>query len=359
MKVLMVLHKYGVRLADPCCFPLGYMTLSAVLKQAGHDVTINNRNLHDASPMAGYDAVLFTGFEDFLPLIKRDAAECRAHGVHTVLGGALATFKPKEMLAHVDTVVVGEGENVIGRALTQPGIIYGTKPDLSKLPWPDYEGFGVDEYHQRNGWKHIGVLTSRGCPYSCRFCAQTCKTQLRDVDQVMAEVDSYGDVDIIFNDNTFNLSKKRFMDIAGRMKQPWSAAIRVDKFDEDMAKSAKDGGCQYFVVGIESFNQGKLDRMNKQIKTEQITNCLNLLHKYGIRYHGNILTGLPGETTQDILDELKDIPAGYNVFPVLVQPFVGTEYQTRSISKEDATAFKSLYAEIAASGNMSMYPTND
>jgi len=359
MNILMVLHKYGVRLDDPCCFPLGYMTISSVLKQNGHNVTINNQNLHDAVPLEGYDAVLFTGFEDFLPLIKRDAAICRANGVKTVLGGALATFKPEAMAQVVDTVVVGEGEDVVCRALNEHGIIQGTKPDINALPWPDYEGFGVDEYHQRNGRKHIGVLTSRGCPFSCRFCAQTCKTQQRDVDQVMAEVESYGEVDIIFNDNTFNLSKSRFIDIAGRMRRPWSAAIRVDKFDDDMAQAAKDGGCQYFVVGIESFRQDKLDRMNKRIKVEQITTCLDLLHKYGIRYHGNILTGLPGESTEDILDELREIPGGYNVFPVLVQPFVGTEYKTRSISPEDAASFKALYADIAASRGMSMYPTQN
>lgn len=360
MKILMVLHKYGVPLSDPCCYPLGYMTISAVLKCAGHEVTVNNQNLYGPVPFSGHDAVLFTGFEDFLPKIKEDAQKCRELGIHTVLGGALATFKPEEMLQYVDSVVVGEGENVVEEALLREGIIYGTKPDLESLPYPDYEGFGVREYHKRNGFKHIGVLTSRGCPFSCNFCAQTCHTQLRSVDSVVAEIDSYGDVDmIVFCDNTFNLNKKRFLEFCRRMTKPWSAAIRVDIFDEEMAKAAKEGHCNYFVVGVESFRQGKLDAMNKGIKVEQIFSCLDLLHKYGIKYHGNILTGLPGETTHDILEELKNLPSGYNVFPVLVQPFVGTKYQHRDISKEDAAILSGMYHKLATQNSMTVYPTND
>lgn len=360
MKILMVLHKYGIPLSDPCCFPLGYMTISSVLKQSEHDVTINNQNIHEPVPMDGYDAVLFTGFEDFLPLIKRDAAICKENGIKTIMGGALATFKPEEMLEHVDTVVVGEGELVIEQALHTTGIIQGISPDLATVPRPDYEGFGAAEYHRRNGMKHVGVLTSRGCPFSCNFCAHTCKFQVRDIDAVMAEVESHGDVDmIVFNDNTFNFNKQRFMDIAGRMTKPWSAAIRVDVFDEEMAIAAKDGGCAYFVVGVESFKQKKLDQMNKKITAKQIYSCLDLLHKYDIKYHGNILTGLPGESTEDIFDEVLSIPAKYNVFPVLVQPFVGTKYQTRDISKDDAHNFSEMYAGIIKSRNMHMYPTND
>lgn len=355
-----MLHKYGVRLDDPCCYPLGYMYISAILKRAGHDVMVNNQNIHEPVALEGYDRILFTGFEDFLPKIIRDAAICKANGIRTMVGGALATFEPEKMLGYIDTVVVGEADEVVCDALNQIGIVHGTKPDLSKIPYPDYEGFGIAEYHKRNAIKHVGVLSSRGCPFSCNFCAHTCKPQMRDIDAVMAEIDTYDYAeDIVFNDNTFNLSKERFLDIAGRMKKPWSAAIRADNFDEEMAKAAKDGGCCYFIVGVESFIQAKLDEMNKKTTVAQITNCLDLLHKYDIEYHGNILVGLPGETAEDINNELNAIPDGYNVVPVLVQPFVGTKYQTRSISKDESHYFSNLFSDIITSNNMSMYPTND
>lgn len=323
-------------------------------------MTINNQNLHDPVPFDGFDVVMFTGFEEFLPYIKRDAAICREKGIKTILGGALATFRPEEMADYVDTVVVGEAEDVLDRAIEGTGIIYGTKPDVDSLPYPDYEGFGVSEYHERNGFKHIGILATRGCPFSCRFCAQTCQSQFRDIDQVMDEVESYGDVDqIVFNDNTFNLNKERFLEICRRMTKPWGAAIRVDLFDEEMAIAAKEGGCEYFVVGIESFRQDKLDEMNKKIKVEQIINCLDLLHKYDIGYHGNILTGFPGESVQDIVKELNEVPEKYNVFPVLVQPFIGTQYKERGISTEEAKVLQGFYTDAAESKNMNVYPTND
>lgn len=365
MNICLVLHKYSVSLADPCCYPLGYMYISAVLKQSGHNVKVLNYNLFDydfEQEIQDCDVVGFTGFEEFLPSIQRDAAICKAQGIKTILGGALATFKADEMLQYVDTVIIGEGESVIDLALSAFGKVQGNKSDINKLPLPDYEGFGIAEYNRRHSINYMGVLTSRGCPHSCRFCAHTCKFQLRSLYSVFDEIDvymeRYGAEYIVFNDNTFNMSKARFLKICTGMKQrglSWSAAIRVDIFDEEMAVAAKDSGCKYFVVGVESFKQEKLDRMNKMILVEQIFKTLDLLHKYGIDYHGNVLTGLPGETFENILDEISAIPKKYNVYPVLVQPFVGTAYRTRSINALEAQCLADGYRDNVQNGGLSMY----
>jgi anaerobic magnesium-protoporphyrin IX monomethyl ester cyclase len=364
VKIVLVLHKYGVRLDDPCCFPLGFMYISAVLKQAGHDVTVLNQNISDFNINSiNADAVLFTGFEEFKNPIIHDAAIFRGKGIKTILGGALATFQPQEMLNHLDTVIVGEGEEAICQALYSSGIIHGAKPNLDELPLPDYEGFGVGEYHIRNGIKHIGVLTSRGCPWSCRFCAQTCNFQYRDIGKVFEEIDFYREKYspdlLVFNDNTLNIAKSRFMEICSKMEErklPWTAAIRVSGFDEEMAIAAKNGGCKHFVVGVESFKQSKLDEMNKRIKVNEIYQALDLLHKHKIGYHGNVLTGLPNETSEDILDEIMNIPSGYNIHPVLVQPFIGTQYQTRSISLEHEKLFSDTYRSMIEERGMFQYP---
>lgn len=365
MNICLVLHKYSVSLADPCCYPLGYMYISAVLKQAGHNVKVLNYNLFDydfEQEIQGFDVVGFTGFEEFLPYIKHDAAICKAKGIKTILGGALATFKADEMLQYVDTVILGEGEAVINQALNAFGKVQGNKSDINKLPLPDYESFGIAEYNNRHSIKYMGVLTSRGCPYSCRFCAHTCAFQVRSLFSVFDEIDAYmeryGAEYIVFNDNTFNISKPRFLKICNGMKErglSWSAAIRVDVFDEEMAAAAKDSGCKYFVVGVESFKQCKLDRMNKMIRVEQIYKTLDLLHKYGIGYHGNILTGLPGESFEDIVAELEAMPKQYNVYPVLVQPFIGTAYQKRSINGLETECLADFYRQNVAAGGLSMY----
>ena len=365
MKIALILPKYSVSVNDPCCYPLGFMSISAVLKQAGHDVRVLNFNVAECDievEMQGIKAALFTGFPEFESMNSIAAAWCRERGIHTVLGGALATFEPERMLQHFDAVVVGEGENVIGTAITSRGIVRGTKPDFDRLPFPDYEGFGIDRYNELHSVRYTGVLTSRGCPYSCRFCAQTCSFQFRTLTSVFAEIDlyraKYGVEHIVFNDNTLNLKKDRFLAICEGMKErglTWTAAIRVDRFDEEMAQAAKEGGCKFFIVGIESFDDAKLAAMGKEITSSQIIAALDLLHKYGIGYHGSVLLGLPGETYADIIREVEEVPKGYNVFPALVQPFVGTGYRERSITQEEAEYLSGLFRRFAESQGLNVY----
>ena len=367
MKIAFVLHKYGIDINDPCFEPLGYLYIASTLKSMGHEVKWLNYNLWDfdlPEEVNGYDVVMFTGFEEFKDRIIQDAKTVMEMGIRAVLGGALATFEPEEMARHVDTVVVGEGESALSAALNFGRIVKASSPNLSCVPYPDHEGFGIDEYNRRHPYRWINVLTSRGCPSSrCIFCAQTCRFQMRDLPDVMREIDLYSTLYrpemIVFEDNTLNLSKKRWLSLCDGMKKrglPWGAAIRCEPWDEEMASKGSSSGLQYCVVGVESFNQDKLDRMEKHIKVESIMRCLESLHKHGIGYHGNLLVGFPWETYTDIFDEMASIPDGMNIFPALVQPYVGTQCRGRSITREQEEAFDVLFREYARANNMTSYP---
>lgn len=355
MKVCLILPKYSVSVHDPCCFPLGFMYISSVLKSLGHDVKVLNLNIAEYNvfeEISDMDAVLFTGFEEFSEYNRRIAGVCRHRGIHTVLGGAEATFNPNEAIKYFDSVIIGEGEDVIGTAIEKDGIFYAAKLEINENVLPDYEGFGIEVYNEIHHQKYIGVLTSRGCPYSCKFCVQTCRFQQRNLDKVFEEIKdyvfNYDITHIVFNDNTFNLNKTRFLAICQMMctlNLTWSAAIRVDNFDENMAKAAKESGCNGFVVGVESFDNAKLERMGKGIRASQIENCLDLLHEYQIDYRANVLLGLPDETFEDIIAELQTIPTKYTIFPCLVQPFIGTAYQTRLITDDQATILQGAFKE--------------
>lgn len=365
MKITIVSHKYGVPLSDPCCYPLGLMYISAVLKKLGHEVKVLNENLWDydlKSEIKGQDAVFFTGFEEFLPYIRSDATICREMGVKTVLGGALATFRTKEMAEIVDTVVVGEGDEVLPIALTTNGTIWGRKPDLTTVPWPDYDGFGIDEYHRRHSTRYMGIIASRGCPYSCSFCSQTCRYQERDLGDVFEEIDHYGSSHglevLIVNDNTLNVRKDRFLAFCEGMKGRglgWSAAIRTDRFDEEMVIAAKNSGAQYFVVGVESFSQDRLDRMGKRSTVEDNRRTLDLLNRHRIPYHGNILLGFDWDAPGAISRELSSIPRGYNVFPCLLQPFIGIKAKP-GIFGEERDNWSKRFRNYAEGRGMTIYP---
>jgi radical SAM superfamily enzyme YgiQ (UPF0313 family) len=305
-----------------------------VLKQAGHEVKILNYNLWEYDfdrEVDGTDVALFTGFEEFDAKNREFSSRCRAQGVRTVLGGALATFDTENQTKYFDAVVVGEGEVAVHRALVEDGVHKVLVPSIDLLPYPDYDGFGIQEYYKRNSMRHIGVLTSRGCPHRCTFCSHALKFRTRFLQGVAWEIDhyvrKYNPQMIVFNDNTLNVTKTRFLAVCEMMRVrnlPWSAAIRADNFDEECVRKAKASGCAYFVVGVESLQQKRLDKMQKDISVEQTHKTLNLLHKYNINYHGNLIVGLDGDTEQDILEELATGWQKYNLFPVMFQKFIGT-----------------------------------
>lgn len=352
MKITLVCYKYGVPLNDPCCFPLGFMYVSSWYKQQGNEVKVLNYNLFDynfVEEVKDQDLVCFTGFEEFKLSIIRDAKICKELGVKTILGGALATFTTIEMSKYVDEVFTGE---------------FPETSNIDMVSYPDYDGFGVREYHKRNGVKTVGVLTTRGCMYHCTFCSQTCKFRVRQLWSVFNEIDSYvlkyGITDVVFNDNTFNINKERFLRVCKGMKErklSWGASIRCDLFDKDMALAAKQSGCRYFVVGVESFNQAKLDKLNKHLNKDSIYKTLDLLHQYGIDYHGNILVGFEDESYQDVVNEITSIPSKYNVFPVLVQPFIGTKNgRRRGIDSKEVEFLSEVFRSYIYSKGKYQYP---
>jgi radical SAM superfamily enzyme YgiQ (UPF0313 family) len=257
-------------------------------------------------------------------------------GIRTIIGGYAATFSP-EILVEYDVIINGECE----------------KCGIDQIPYPDYEGFGIEEYHKRHALPYMGVLTSRGCQFSCYFCAHTCRYRERDLEDVKREIAlyraKYGVEMIVFNDNTLNVSKKRFMSICDMMKDMniiWSAAIRTDVFDEDMAIAANDSGGSYFIVGIESFDQKRLDKMNKKISVADNIKTLDLLNKYKLKYHGNILFGIGGDTLDTIAEEIEMLPGGYDLFPVVVQSFSGNTFRS-FLSKEHQDKLNGYFGEYA------------
>jgi radical SAM superfamily enzyme YgiQ (UPF0313 family) len=366
MKITIVVYKYNIPLDDPCCYPMGIMYISARAKHLGHTVKLLNYNLYEynfSHEIGDQDIVMFTGYEEFYTQILRDANICRSLGIKTIVGGALATFLPEVMDKICDTVVINEGDSVVDIALRKSGIVFGYPGTWWDI-LPDYEGIGIAEYHLRHPLRYMGVLASHGCPYSCTFCAQTCKYQLRPLENVMAEIDSYlvkYNIDmIVFNDNTLNASPLYFNQLVSEMNTRecmWSASIRLDHLNTHIVRRMKESGCVGLVVGVESFNQTRLDKMNKGMTVADIYNGLDLLHKYGINYHGNVIVGLTGETMEDIKKEIMSIPSGYNIFPTFAQPFVGTKEQCKpTITARDKTFLKSAFQDYITAKGKYTYP---
>lgn len=163
------------------------------------------------------------------------------------------------------------------------------------------------------------LRTSVSCPFQCAFCSYPTRIQKYEclsVDHVERQLDQLEKTHhthmVNFVDDTFNVPIERFktlleMMIHKRYSFQWHAFIRAQYLDEETVSLMKQSKCQGVLLGIESGNQGQLDRMNKKVTLEQLERGILLLKKYNILTIGLFIVGFPGETKDTVQDTVAFI----------------------------------------------------
>jgi radical SAM superfamily enzyme YgiQ (UPF0313 family) len=133
---------------------------------------MNVRPLEDAD-LAWADVVFLSGMLVQRPSMLEVAGRARAMGKTIVAGGPHATATPDAIAPYVDSIVVGEAEDLIAplcealladRTALPARFVSGERPELRQTPVPRYDLLDIRAYHA------IGVQWGRGCPFSCEFC---------------------------------------------------------------------------------------------------------------------------------------------------------------------------------------------
>jgi radical SAM superfamily enzyme YgiQ (UPF0313 family) len=232
------------------------------------------------------------------------------------------------------------------------GNVYVSTPNrplidnLDELPYPAYHFLNIWDYF--DGGKLFPFLTiegGRGCPFKCDFCLwpqvmHGRKFRLRSAKNIVDELEywlkkwpllKYGE--FFFEDDTFTANRKRAHDICDEilkrnLKVTWSVNARADIVDEEMFDKMHRAGCRIIWLGVESADQGILDRCHKGTKIEQVTEFIKLAHKYKLQVHGCFVFGLPGETEDTMKKTLAfALSAGLDTLQFSgAVPFPGTEY---------------------------------
>ena len=241
-----------------------------------------------------------------------------------VMGGNHATAFPEKFLEMgFNSVIVGEGENAILNIIND--LKEGKKPeeiikkpfieDIDTLPFPARDLIPINEYEFLiDGKNATTVLSSRGCPYRCIFCANNVwgKTvRQRSSKNVIEEAkelkEKYGFERIMFFDDTFIINRKRLFEICDGLKElelKWRCFIRANLVDKEMLKKMKDSGCVEVGVGIESGSQKILDIIKKDTTVEMNSNVIKMCKEINLVCKAFIMVGLPGET-KETLEETK------------------------------------------------------
>ena len=220
---------------------------------------------------------------------------------HLVCGGHHPSALPEQMISTgYDQVVIGEGENAmidilngdreqIKRTSTQH---YKT---VSDIPFPDYTGLHYTDNV---------VISSRGCPFRCNFCASTSfwgnRWKARSAESVIEEIQRFGYKTWMFEDDNFTANKKRAIEICNNVQGSWQCASRAENLDAELCAALKRSGCHTLWLGIESFSQSSLDRCGKNTTVERMIKGIETAERHGIATMSQFIIGLPGDTIEDI-----------------------------------------------------------
>jgi len=265
-----------------------------------------------------------------------------------IIGGPHCTIQGKEVLNEInaDISVLGDGEKVIleiiyalngkkdlskihGIFYREKGKIKGGLPpeeidELDSLYFParhliENYNYGKDAisgvtFFARG--KITTIMTTRGCPFNCRFCVSKSifkKCRLRSAENVVEELEEiskeYNSVFAV--DDNFLMDKKRankIMDLLIEKKLDldiWVSGVRITDADEELFKKMKKAGVKSLEFGIESGNQEVLDYYNKRITLDAVEKTIKLSKKMGFLTIGNFILGAPIETDKHINDTVS------------------------------------------------------
>ena len=184
------------------------------------------------------------------------------------------------------------------------------------------------------------VMTSRGCPYDCGFCASRNMWQrtvrFRSIENVIGEIhelkEKYSVKNVTFMDDSFTLHRNRVRElclamIENGMGVTWSCLTRANMISDEMITIMKKAGCVKVDIGIESGNQRVLDLTGKQITLDQVREAVSILRRNKMYWSGFFMFGFPTETKDEVFDtlhflkELKPDWANMSIFT----PYPGTK----------------------------------
>jgi len=339
--------------------PLGLMYLASILRAKGHKTKIldlfsfneNYKKLSEIFKKKLFDIVGITGMSfqhntilKISSLIKKINSE-----IKIILGGAHASALPFFLLKNenIDFLLRGEAEfslpallNVIDNPREWqniPGLCYKTNekikispPEIVKnidlIPIPAWDLINFKKY---SGSPHgffykkepIGqIITSRGCPYACTFCAahiiHSKKWRPHSPARVLSEIDylvnELGIQEIHIEDDNFSVNLQRAKTIfKGIIKKKYNLSIafpngiRIDRIDEELLKLMKSAGVYSLTFGIESGSPRILQRVKKNLSLNFLEKQLKKIKKFGFTTHGFFIIGFPYEKIEDIEETIN------------------------------------------------------
>ncbi|MCX7767055.1 MAG: B12-binding domain-containing radical SAM protein, partial [Candidatus Sumerlaeia bacterium] len=384
--------------------PLGLLYVAgSVLEQGRHQVEILDCQLEESDyskieseirncqpELIGIQATTFT-LIDVIKLCQLSKEVLP--GVPVVIGGPHTFLYPRDTinLPGVDYVVLGEGEQnfpafldclevggdlarIKGLVYRQNGrILHTGLPDLienlDNLPFPPRELLPYEKYYSVLAQRTpiTTMMSSRGCPYRCTFCARPHlgkKWRARSPENIVAEMKrcvESGIGEIFFYDDTFNINAERVtkiceLIIGEKLDVLWDIRARVDLMTPELLKQLARAGCRRIHYGVEAGTEPMIKVLRKEVDLSRVREVFRYTRRTGITTLGYFMIGNPGETREQILATIKfalELDADYVHFSVTT-PFPGTELYHQGL--KSGVIQKDYWQEFASNPQVDFVP---
>lgn len=305
-------------LTKMCTLRMREATLRMI--RAAHDagcrVVVNGSDATDHPALylaAGADAVLLGDPESGVP----ELAELWMRDPAAPLDGVAGLALPADGAAPNRLAVLGGGgcepaADGVRRTPSRPAV-----RDLDALPFPAWDLVDADAYrrawtgaHGRLSWN---VVTSRGCPYGCNWCAKPLFGRRYDqrsprsaAEEIRRLKETIRPDHLWFADDIWGLTAEWIQEFAEEINRldartPFMIQTRVNLMRPATVAALAAAGAEEVWLGVESGSQKILDAMDKGTRVDQVRSATRTLKAHGIRACWFIQLGYLGEEWEDVL----------------------------------------------------------
>jgi len=193
-------------------------------------------------------------------------------------------------------------------------------PSWAELPLPARDLIDWEPYRsawtKAHGFFSANMVSSRGCPYHCNWCAKPISGNLFHLRPAAAVAEEmrllktqHGVQHIWFGDDVFALSQHWMQEFALEVVKrdaaiPFKIQSRANLMTEDTVQHLKAAGCAEVWMGVESGSQSVLDAMDKGLALDSVVAARRRLKKAGIRACYFLQLGYPGETWTELQETI-------------------------------------------------------
>ena len=349
--------------------PLGTLYAASYMRQKGYSVALFDAMLAESTAewtaalqkFQPKYAILFEDNFNYLSkmsLLRMRAAAfemidaAKGQGCTVIVAGADMTDHTEKYLERgADFVLLGEGEETLAELIdylehhdvpaADDSALYNihslaylhdgkvvktpTRPVIRKLdeiPFPAWDLVDRDKYRnvwvEHHGYYSMNLVTTRGCPFHCNWCAKPIwgqKYNVRSPQNVVEEMAwlqaNFAPDHIWFMDDIMGIQDRWIEEFADMLDErnvhiPFKSLNRVDLLLRGKTIPAlARAGAKIVWVGAESGSQKILDAMDKGTQVAQIYEATRQLHAHGVKVAFFLQFGYPGETREDIELTLK------------------------------------------------------